>query len=71
MEQKIVFADSFFESLDDMGMTEEEKQELIDEIAKKIEDGSIHEESEPLSEEEAEELGLEGDFIDPKDRTIN
>lgn len=65
---KIEFADEFFDSLEELEMTPEEQQEFIDDLTKKAEDGSLFDDSEPVSDEEAEEMGL-GDFT--VNRTIN
>lgn len=58
---KIEFAESFFDSLDEMGLSEEEKQELIDQIGVAFENGEFLNNAELISEEELQEL--EG--IDP------
>lgn len=50
---KIVFADSFFASFDG---TDEELQELMQEIQRQVETGEFFENSEPVDEEEAAEL---------------
>ena len=61
-ELKIVFADSFFDSLQESGMSDEDQQEFIDIIGEKFKDGSFMEESTKLSEEEVLELVDSGEL---------
>jgi len=58
---KIEFAESFFDSLDEMGLSEEEKQKLIDQIGEAFENGEFLNNAELISEEELQEL----EEIDP------
>ena len=51
-EMKLEFADSFFDSLDEQDMTEEEKQEMINEIGLMFESGELMSSAEELSEDE-------------------
>ncbi len=51
-EMKLEFADSFFDSLDEQDMTEEEKQEMINEIGLMFESGELISNAEELSEDE-------------------
>lgn len=51
-EMKLEFADSFFDSLDEQDMTEEEKQEMINEIGLMFESGELMSNAEELSEDE-------------------
>lgn len=53
---KVTFAPTAF---DDVDMTQEELDELISEIERMVEDGSIFDHAEPLSEEEITELERE------------
>ena len=49
---KLEFAEAFFESLDEQDMTEEEKQELINEIGLMFESGELMSNSHELEEDE-------------------
>jgi hypothetical protein len=51
-KMKLEFADSFFDSLDDQDMTEEEKQELINEIGLMFESGELMQDAHELEEDE-------------------
>jgi len=48
---KLEFAEAFFESLDEQDMTEEEKQELINEIGLMFESGELMSNSHELEDE--------------------
>jgi hypothetical protein len=50
---KLVFSDSFFESIGDLSI--EDQQEMIDEINKKFQDGTLLEESTPVKLEDLPE----------------
>lgn len=68
MKPKIVFADSFFDSFDG---TEEELQELLDEINRLVETGEIFDIGEPIKEgdltdEEVETFKQMLDGYDPE-----
>jgi hypothetical protein len=49
---KLEFADTFFSSLDESDMTEEEQQELINEIGLMFESGELMSNSQELEEDE-------------------
>ncbi len=49
---ELQFADTFFDSLDDSDMTEEEKQELINEIGLMFESGELMSSAHELEEDE-------------------
>lgn len=51
-KMKLKFADSFFDSLDEQDMTEEEKQELINEIGLMFESGELMQDAHELTEDE-------------------
>lgn len=70
---QVVFADSFFDGMVEMGLTPEEQQELIDSIGESIANGTFLENSRELTPEEAEELfgQLEAEDDEPTNRTIN
>jgi len=58
---KVTFSEGFFESLEKLGMTDEEKEVFIQEIHDKFSNMTaeeLQEQSDPLTEEEIEELGL-------------
>ena len=49
---ELKFADTFFDSLDEQDMTEEEKQELINEIGLMFESGELMSSAQELEEDE-------------------
>ena len=57
---KVVFADSFFDSLNDQDLTQEEQQEIITELGERMKDpvqmAAMLAESTELSDEEWQEL---------------
>ena len=68
---KLIFSDAFFESIGDLSI--KEQQEMIDEINKKFQDGTLLAESTPvdlndLPEELAEQLS---DILGDLDQTNN
>lgn len=62
---QLIFAPGCFDNFDG---TQEELDEMIAHIKKIVEDGTIFDEMEPLSEEEVEDLGL--DNFDPREVVV-
>lgn len=62
---QLVFAPGCFDNFDG---TQEELNEMIADIKRMVEDGTIFDEMEPLSEEEIEDLGLAN--FDPQEVDI-
>lgn len=61
---KVTFHPVFWESLENLDMSEDEKAEMLADIHQIIEDGTIVEKSEPISKEEYEELKKQGIDLD-------
>jgi len=61
---KVEFHPAFWESLEELDMDEDEKAEMIAEIHQMVEDGTLLENSEPITEEEYEELKKQGVDLD-------
>jgi hypothetical protein len=53
MPKKIIFSPGCF---DDLELSQEELNDLVEDVIRSVEDGSFEEDSRPLDEEEVEEL---------------
>jgi len=61
---KLEFHPSFWESLEELDMDEDEKAEMIADLHRMAEDGTIEEHARPITEEEYEELKERGIDLD-------